>query len=155
MHFDGARWHLWASCHPLDVVSHEDRMTTDYATSPDGVEWTWAGTALAGRPGQWDARGVRLTSVLAVDGTLAASYDGRASAEQNWEEFTGLAHASRAADGTFGPLTAAPGAPLTSPYPPGGLRYLSVVPLPGGGYRLYYEATRADGAHELRTELIG
>jgi hypothetical protein len=25
---------------------------------------------------------------------------------------------------------------------------------PGGGYRLYYEGTRADGAHELRTEVV-
>jgi hypothetical protein len=153
LHHDGQRWHLWASCHPLDVVAHEDRMTTRYATSPDGVQWSWAGEALGPRAGQWDARGVRLTSVISANGRLVASYDGRATAEQNWEEFTGVARGDVQSDGRYGALLADPGAPLTSPYPPGGLRYLSVVALPGGGHRLYYEATRADGAHELRTEL--
>jgi hypothetical protein len=33
-----------------------------------------------------------------------------------------------------------------SPHGGGGLRYLSVLALPGGGYRLYYEGTREDGA---------
>jgi hypothetical protein len=29
-----------------------------------------------------------------------------------------------------------------------------VLPLPGGGYRLFYEARLPDESHELRTELI-
>lgn len=150
---DGRRWHLWASCHPLEIPEHADRMSTWYATSPDGVDWTWNAVALAGREGAWDARGARVTSVLPVAGGLLASYDGRASAEENWEERTGVARGARAESGLYQPLTAGPGEPLSSPNPPGGLRYLSVVPLPDGTHRLYYEATRSDGAHELRTEV--
>ena len=71
------RWHAWASCHPLDDPEATDRMTTEYATSDDGVSWTWHGTALAGRAGEWDARGVRVApSVSTVHdrspGTTAA-----------------------------------------------------------------------------------
>lgn len=143
----GSEWHLWASVHPLDDPEATDRMTTEHATSPDGVTWTWQSTALAGRAGSWDARGVRFATV-AADGSWAL-YDGRATAEENWEERTGLA--VRAGDG----FTAVGDAPLLqSPHAPGGLRYADRVALPGGGARWFYEATRPDGAHELRTVLL-
>ncbi|GAA0282457.1 hypothetical protein [Cryptosporangium japonicum] len=148
------RWHLWASVHPLESDEHADRMTTEYATSPDGVEWSWHGTALAGRPGQWDARGVRFSSVLVDHDRVTALYDGRATAEENWEEVTGVAHGRLGDDGLFTPFTADPRPPTRSPFAPGGLRYVSAVPLPGVGTRVFYEGTRADGAHELRTELL-
>jgi hypothetical protein len=57
------RWHAWICCHPLDVPGAEDRMSSAYATSHDGLTWDWHGTVLTGRPGTWDARGARLTSV--------------------------------------------------------------------------------------------
>lgn len=150
LHRDGT-WHLWASVHPLDDPEATDRMTTDYATSADGVDWTWHGSALRGRPGEWDARGVRFAAVVPYDGGAFAYYDGRASAAENWEERTGIAFSS----GDLASFTAVAGGPASaSPHAPYGLRYLSVVDLGDGRRRLYYEATRADGAHELRTELV-
>ena len=67
VHHDGL-WQLWASCHPLADPDEADQMVTDYATSPDGKEWTWHGTALNGRPGYWDSRGARVTAVMHTGG---------------------------------------------------------------------------------------
>jgi hypothetical protein len=151
----GDRWHLWASVHPLQRWDDADRMTTDYATSPDGVDWTWHGTVLSGRTAAWDARGVRVSAVLPYGDTIEAAYDGRATAEQNWEELTGLATGTLGPDGRYGPLRSDGAEPVRSPFGGGGVRYLSAVPLPDGATRIYYEVTRPDGAHELRTELHG
>jgi hypothetical protein len=129
-HADG-RWEAWICCHPLDIADEEDRMTTAYATSADGLSWEWHGTVLAGRPGTWDARGARVTTVL-PDGRMA--YDGRATKEQNWFEKTGLTE--------------------NRDVPVADVRYLEVLPLPGGGHRIYYEARLPDESHELRTERI-
>jgi hypothetical protein len=134
-------WQAWICCHPLDEVGAEDRMSTAYATSADGLDWNWHGTALSGRPGTWDARGARVTSVL-DDGR--ASYDGRASAEENWFERTGLARV----DGRPSRLVQSGDEPVAD------VRYLDVLELPRGGYRIYYEARLPDESHELRTELI-
>lgn len=145
-------WHLWASCHPLDDPHNTDRMVTAHAVSQDGVAWTWSGTVLTGRPDRWDARGVRISAVLTGGAHPVAFYDGRATAAQNWEERTGVAVARNGLDSGFHQLGDDPLA--LSPYAGGGLRYLSVVRLPGGDHRLYFELTRPDGAHELRTLLV-
>ena len=149
----GGQWHLWASVHPLDDPDATDRMTTEHAVSPDGVSWTWQGTALAPAAGRWDGRGVRISSVVDLGDRLVATYDGRASAGENWEERTGLAEGSTTF-GRFRSTSEQPAAAAPEGGVPGGhgLRYVDVVALPGGGFRLYYEITRADGAHELRTE---
>jgi hypothetical protein len=135
-------WQAWICCHPLDVPDEEDRMTTAYATSDDGLEWKLHGTVLAPRPGMWDARGARVTTVL-PDGS--AAYDGRASKEENWFERIGLA---RLTGNRAGELE------QTNDDAAVDARYLDVIPLPDGGYRIYYEARLPDESHELRTELI-
>jgi hypothetical protein len=122
-------WDAWICCHPLDEPGEEDRMATAYATSEDGLAWEWHGVVLAPRPGRWDARGARVTAVLA-DGTTY--YDGRATKEENFRERTGLAGRAQ---------------------PVADYRYLDVLELPGGARRLFYEAPLPDGSHELRTEL--
>ena len=136
------RWHAWICCHPLDVPGAEDRMSSAYATSDDGWTWEWHGTVLTGRPGEWDARGARLTTIL-PDGR--AAYDGRASAEENWFERTGLA----APSGRDGRFTQVEGSPIVD------VRYLDALALEDGGFRIWYEARLPDERHELRTEHIG
>ena len=145
---DNDEWHMWACIHPLTDPDHTDRMTTEYATSLDGLEWTWHGPALQPRAGEWDSRGVRITAVKFVPGGVVAYYDGRASAEENFEERTGVA------SGPVPPLLTAVGTePVGQSVEGAGLRYLSCVQLPDGRERLYYEVTKSDGSHELRTEL--
>lgn len=104
--------------------------------------------ALSGRPGLWDARGVRVSAVRFEVDRVVAFYDGRASAAENYEERTGIAAGADPAADSSG---RSPGA--ESPHRGGGLRYLEFVDLPGGGVRLYDEFTRPDSAHDLRTEL--
>ena len=80
-----------------------------------------------------------MTAVLPDD---RAAYDGRATKEENWFERTGLA---RRAGERFEHV---------GDEPVSDARYLEVLPLPEGGYRIYYEAPLADASHELRSELV-
>jgi hypothetical protein len=151
----GGQWHMWATIHPLADPHETDQMTTEYATSADGIDWTWQGTALCGRPGEWDSRGARVTAVRfggAGSHPITAYYDGRATAAENYEERTGVA---LGADPAALIATSRPGAgpAVTSPHHEGALRYLDLVDLPDGRTRLYYEMAQPDGSHALVTEI--
>jgi hypothetical protein len=88
-----------------------------------------------------------MTTILTAE-PLVVLYDGRASAEENWFERTGIAR------GRAGALVADPDGPAAmSPHSDGGLRYAAAVPLPDGRTRFYFEAARPDGAHDLWTSI--
>jgi len=140
----GEEWVMWLCCHPLTEPGHEDRMTTRRLTSADGLEWTDRGEVLAGRPGEWDARGARVSTVLTSD-PLTVLYDGRPDAASNWHETTSVARW----DGER--LVPVEDEPISSPYSDGAFRYASAVPLPDGRTRFYVESARPDGAHDLVT----
>ena len=143
---DGDSWRMWACEHLLDQGDDEaDRMRSVYLTSSDGLSWTAQRIALSPTAGSWDARGTRITSALQVGGSWIASYDGRASAAENWFERTGFA----CGDAPWA-LT-----PTAGPIDRGGrtLRYLSIATVPDG-VRLYFEADRPDGANDLRTTFV-
>ena len=124
-------WQMWACCHPLADPADADQMVTDYATSSDGVDWTWHGTALSGRPGSLGLAGHPDQRGLAGRRSVVAFYDGRASAAENYEERTGIAAGTEPS-----PLTALGADPAAeSPHAGRGLRYLDILELPGGGHR--------------------
>jgi len=100
-------------------------------------------------------RSTKFSEVQAVCRSLGESplvvlYDGRARAEDNWHEVTGVA---RSTDGRT--LVAEDLPVIRSPHSDGALRYVAAVPLPGGGTRFYFEAARPDGAHDLMSCVTG
>lgn len=143
-----AGWEMWVCLHQIADPAEADAMSTLHATSPDGLDWTVTGPVLAPDDSStWDGRGTRIAAVVDVDGQRVAYYDGRASYEENWEERTGLAVSD--VDGTFRAISNGPHG--ASPFASGSLRYVDVLPAPGG-LRFYYEASRPDGSHALLTE---
>src|ERR1700729_1858183 len=126
---------IWATLHPLtEGDENADQMISVDAFSGE--------TVMRPEPGTWYSRGTRLTAVLGEH----AYFDGRASAGENFEERTGMARWN-------GSRYVAVAGPVSSPFGGGALRYVSVIALPGGGRRLYYECATQYGSHELRTEL--
>jgi hypothetical protein len=126
---------IWATLHPLtEGDENADKMISVDALSGE--------TVMCPEPGTWYSRGTRLTAVVGEH----AYFDGRASAAENFEERTGIARW----DGSRYIFVAGP---ASSPYGGGALRYVSVIALPGGRQRLYYESATEYGSHELRTEL--
>jgi hypothetical protein len=114
---------------------------TGLATSPDGLAWIWEGPVLVPPRRGWDGFETRISAVLPRDGAWLALYDGIASLEENYAERTGIATSN---DLRAWMRHTIDGPALRSPHSSGSLRYACVV-----GSLAYFEAARADGAHDL------
>jgi hypothetical protein len=126
---------IWATLHLLtEGDDNADQMISVDAFTGERV--------MVPQPGTWYSRGMRITAVLGEQ----AYFDGRASAAQNYEERTGVAKWN-------GSRYIAEAGPASSPFGGGALRYVSVITLPDGMLRMYYESATEYGSHEVRTEL--
>ncbi|TDC50364.1 hypothetical protein E1212_15110 [Jiangella ureilytica] len=134
--------HATADIYNVGATTHP----TGLATSVNGRDFTWHGEILGVGEG-WDRYQARINSVVAFDGGgYLGFYDGSASHRENYEERTGLAVSSDLF--TWHRLT--PDGPWTVvPHATGSVRYVDALVI-GGEWWIYFEATRPDGAHELR-----
>jgi len=120
------------------------------ATSGNGIDWVWQGDVLAPPASGWDQYCTRLNSVLYRPPVYIGFYDGSAGVEENYEEKAGicvshdLRHWERiTVDGPF----------VLSPHATRTIRYIEVVPTETR-LHFFYEWTRPDGSHELRTNAV-
>lgn len=119
------------------------------ATSADGLTWHWEGPIFEPADSGWDAYAARLNTVVATTDAWIAFYDGSSNVEENYEERCGVAVSDTLRQwrrlSPNGPAVGAAGGPGT-------VRYVDAIQSIDW-VRFYYEYTRTDGAHELRTVL--
>ena len=148
----GARrpWHMWLCCHPLDRPDDTDRMSTRYGTSVTAAPGRCTDVALAGTARAAGTSGAPGWPRCVAPGVLAGLL--RRPGHQGGERRG--AHRAWPPVDPRGSLVSAGG--VVGACPDGaGFVALRV----GGGparrrLRLYYETSRRDGAHDLRTEYV-
>jgi hypothetical protein len=134
--------HATSDIYNTGATTHPTGLAID-----DGRGFKWQGQVLdVGAPGSWDGYQARLGCVVPVAGGFVGFYDGSASRDENYEERLGVA---TSADGRSWQRRSTDAPWLTGPGPSGSIRYVDAV-VRDGAWRLYYEVTRPDGAHELR-----
>jgi len=122
---------------------------TGLAVSVDGIHFEWKGDVI--RPGEgWDRNVARLACVVYVPPVFTAFYDGRTGQGDVYEDRIGVAMGLT--PDRFESLSRKEPV-LSSPWGTGSLRYMDIVPLRDCFY-YYYEQCRADGAHELRGNIV-
>jgi hypothetical protein len=162
--FDGT-WHMIVSYAPTPegeisrVEMHGTRdiyntgtskSLTGLATSDDGIAWNWHGSIFEPQETGWDQYAARINTVYVDGNQFVGLYDGSKSVAENYEERCGGATSTDLRTwvrvSTEGPIVGPNGGP-------GSVRYAEAVQA-DAWIRFYYEFTRVDGSHELRTVLV-
>jgi len=137
-----AEAHATADIYNVGATTHP----TGLATSVDGRRFTWHGQVMAVGE-SWDCYQARINSVVPLGGGgYLGFYDGSSSHEENYEERTGLAVSPDLF--TWHRLTLE-GPWTVVPHTTGSVRYVDAH-LIKDQWWIWFETTRADGAHELR-----
>jgi hypothetical protein len=158
-------WHMIVSYAPTpagDVSRDEMHGTRDIyntgtsksltglATSNNGIDWEWQGSIFEPGNTGWDEYAARINTVYREGSQFIGLYDGSKSVQENYEERCGAATSTDLRTwnrvSTNGPIVGPNGGP-------GSVRYVESVQSPDWT-RFYYEYTRPDGSHELRTVLV-
>ena len=148
------RWLMFVSCGRAvdDRALHASgdalatglvRSETALATSGDGVEFEWQGVVFSPSKAGWDRATARLTTAWREGDGWSAYYDGASSIAENYEERCG---AARSVDLQRWERVSFDGPSVGTGHGAGGVRYVDVTEQGD----VFYEFTRADGAHELR-----
>ncbi|WP_327087162.1 hypothetical protein OIE66_33255 [Nonomuraea sp. NBC_01738] len=130
-----------ADIHNTDATTH----ATGLAISQDGLRFDYLGEVLPTGDG-WDSHESRLSCVVPTGNGFLGFYDGSASYHENYEERCGLAVSFDLRNWT---KTTPYGPRYVAPHASGSIRYVDIAVVDGEWY-VYFEMTRADGAHELR-----
>jgi len=133
--------HATADIYNVGATTHP----TGLATSLDGRDFSWHGSVLdVGE--SWDRYQARLNSIVPIAGGYVGFYDGSASHHENYEERCGVAVSSD----LYRWRRVSVARPwVVSSQGTGSVRYVDAL-LMDGEWWIYYEMSRADGAHDLR-----
>lgn len=156
-----AEWWMFVSCaSPVlrapgeaDVVGDalstgRTNSVTGLATSPDGLIWQWRGIVFDASERGWDRFTSRLSAAVPYGKRWLGLYDGSASLAENYEERCGIAISN---DLVRWRRLSVPRPAIGAAQPgPGAIRYVEAVSGPGWA-RYFFELSRSDGSHELRT----
>lgn len=126
------------------------RSLTGLATSLDSVHWQWHGPILEPPTSGWDQYTTRINAAIWSPPVWVGFYDGAASVAENYEERCGLAYSF---DLRTWHRASIAGPAIGARQGPGSVRYVEAVQT-AGWTRYFYEYTRPDGSHDLRTCLV-